>query len=459
MDSIKPTPNISSLVHTFTRVLRLRASGITPIDGIKKIKTVDSAPKLIHSQTLVVDEDKEKKKEEEEKLRRREAMEVLLAMLFASISAVKAAYAQLQIAQSPYDPNCIQSADEVIVSELKTLSNLKHCHLKKQILPSQDSQLSAEIREQENLLKTYEIMEKKLKSQLQLKDSEILFLKEKLVDSDKQSKLLEKKMNPKSSSSTESTTTTTTFDNLHFSGLNPTHFITAHNITLKSIRSFIKLMMEEMATASWDIDAAADSIEPDAVSGKPFNKLLVFESYVCRKMFAGFQELDFSIPIEKSSSGSKQSSRKRLCFKSFMNLKSRKAMEILKENPMSEFGRFCKLKYLSVVHPKMEAAFFGDVRQRSLISSGGFPETAFFRVFAEMAKWVWLLHCLGFSFEKEASIFQVRRGCCFSEVFMESAAEDGYPMADVRPRVGFTVVPGFRVGKTVVQCKVYLSLA
>lgn len=312
MDSIKPTPNISSLVHTFTRVLRLRASGITPIDGIKKIKTVDSAPKLIHSQTLVVDEDKEKKKEEEEKLRRREAMEVLLAMLFASISAVKAAYAQLQIAQSPYDPNCIQSADEVIVSELKTLSNLKHCHLKKQILPSQDSQLSAEIREQENLLKTYEIMEKKLKSQLQLKDSEILFLKEKLVDSDKQSKLLEKKMNPKSSSSTESTTTTTTFDNLHFSGLNPTHFITAHNITLKSIRSFIKLMMEEMATASWDIDAAADSIEPDAVSAKPFNKLLVFESYVCRKMFAGFQELDFSIPIEKSSSGSKQSSRKKI---------------------------------------------------------------------------------------------------------------------------------------------------
>ncbi|XXG53193.1 hypothetical protein AAC387_Pa03g1330 [Persea americana] len=118
-------------------------------------------------------------------------------------------------------------------------------------------------------------MEKKLKSQLQLKDSEILFQKEKLVDSDKQSKSLEEKMNPKSSSSTKSTTT---FDNLYFSLLNPTPFITAHNITLKSIRSFIKLMMEEMATASWDIDAAADSIEPDTVSTKPFNKLLLFES-------------------------------------------------------------------------------------------------------------------------------------------------------------------------------------
>ncbi|RWR84315.1 Ankyrin repeat [Cinnamomum micranthum f. kanehirae] len=31
MDSIKPTPNISSLVHTFTKVFRLRASGITPL--------------------------------------------------------------------------------------------------------------------------------------------------------------------------------------------------------------------------------------------------------------------------------------------------------------------------------------------------------------------------------------------------------------------------------------------
>ncbi|KAJ4977294.1 hypothetical protein NE237_002400 [Protea cynaroides] len=34
-----------------------------------------------------------------------------------------------------------------------------------------------------------------------------------------------------------------------------------------------------------------------------------------------------------------------------------------------------------------------------------------------MAKRLWLLHSLAFSFEPEASIFQVRRGCRFSEVF------------------------------------------
>ncbi|RWR97432.1 IRK-interacting protein [Cinnamomum micranthum f. kanehirae] len=451
MDSAKPpTTNVGGLFHAVTKVLKLRRSGVVPDDGIRKLQspdnTIDPPQKLFH---LFNDDS-------DEKLRTRAAMQVLLAKLFASISAIKAAYAQLQIAQSPYDPDCIHSADEIVVAELKSVSELKHCYFKKQILdlPSQDSQLSAEAREQKNLLKTYEIMMKKLQSQLQLKDSEILFLNEKLQESDKQKRMVERKLKPHKSSSLSS------LDNLHLSGLNPTHFITVYNQTLKSIRSFVKLMIDQMESARWDINAAADSIQPNV---RKSQKSVAFESYVCKKMFAGFQEPDFAV----SGLGSARARRSEY-FKWFMDLKSRSAMEIVgREKKRLGFGEFCRLKYLSVVHPKMEAAFFGDVRQRNAVSGGwGFPATAFFEGFAEMARRVWVLHCLGFSFEKEAEIFQVRQGCRFSDVYMEECCppavdeeEAAHGDADLAPLVGFTVVPGFIVGKTVVQCKVYISPA
>nr|BAD95424.1 hypothetical protein [Arabidopsis thaliana] len=81
-----------------------------------------------------------------------------------------------------------------------------------------------------------------------------------------------------------------------------------------------------------------------------------------------------------------------------------------------------------------------------------------------MAKRIWLLHCLALSFEREAEIFRVPKGCRFSEVYMKSVAEEAFfPAAESspesEPRVAFTVVPGFRIGKTSIQCEVYLSLS
>ena len=95
-----------------------------------------------------------------------------------------------------------------------------------------------------------------------------------------------------------------------------------------------------------------------------------------------------------------------------------------------------------------------------MVSSYQFSDTTFFTLFAEMAKLVWLLHCLGFAFEPEVSIFQISKGCRFSEVYMESVAEEAFLSSDItlesEPQVAFTVVPGFRIGKTVIRCHVYL---
>ncbi|XP_077228929.1 protein GRAVITROPIC IN THE LIGHT 1-like [Tasmannia lanceolata] len=452
MDTVKSkSSNVTGLVHKFSKVLRFRATGISPDDSIRNPKLPEKDEDLTHK----VFKNSQSFNGDDEKVINREAMEALIAKLFANVSAIKAAYAQLQIAQTPYDPDTIQSADEVVVSELKNLSELKQCYLKKQIIPSQNSQMVAEIEEQQNLLKTFDILSKKLQSQLELKDSELIFLREKFFESDRQNKTLEKRLNPNNCLSA--------FDNLHLSALNPNHFITVLRHTLKSIRAFVKLMISGMESAGWDIDSASGSIEPDVKFTKPAHRFFAFESYVCRKMFGDFQNPYFSIPKENSS---KQRHHQRQFFESFMGFKSIKPTEFLLQNPKSLFGNFCRLKYLSLVHPKMESSFFGDLNQRTLLNSGEFPASSFFAEFVEMAKRVWLLHCLGFSFEPEALIFQVRKGCRFSEVYMESVVEDGFffPSGDsspeiFKPKVGFTVIPGFKVGKTIVQCTVYISPA
>ncbi|KAJ4981117.1 hypothetical protein NE237_031954 [Protea cynaroides] len=470
MDSGKlgTTSNVAGLVRTFAKVLRFRSSGIGGSDNGKirrlksgkkckddEINTNGHHPQLAKVDSVSVNGHLSKAfNDEDEKLQNRAAMEAFVAKLFASISSVKADYAQLQVAQSPYDPDGIQAADEMLVSELKHLSELKQCYLKKQMDPSPEmTLLLAEIQEQRSLLKTYGIMGNQSESQLKLKDSEITFLREKLKESEAQSRVLEKKLNASGPIGPLSVL----HDDIHLSGLNPNHFITVLRYAGKSIRSFVKVMIEQMKSAGWDLGAAADSIEPDVIYAKPNHKCFAFECFVCREMFDSFHISNFSIPNVFEP---ERDQRQRYFFARFTELKSVKPMEFLSHKPRSPFGKFCRAKYLRLIHPKMESAFFGDLNQRNLVNAGGYPETVFFATFAEMAKRVWLLHCLAFSFEPEASIFQVRRGCRFSEVFMETVAEDDALLLPTdMAGVGFTVVPGFRIGKTVIQCQVYLSPA
>ncbi|CAL0322862.1 unnamed protein product [Lupinus luteus] len=100
--------------------------------------------------------------------------------------------------------------------------------------------------------------------------------------------------------------------------------------------------------------------------------------------------------------------------------------------------------------------FFGDLNQRNILNTGEFPDTKFFTSFSEMAKRVWLLHCLAFSFEPQAFIFQVEKACRFSDVYME-CMNDEISVEESERQVAFTVVPGFRIGRTIIQCQVYLS--
>ncbi|KAE8733649.1 hypothetical protein F3Y22_tig00001120pilonHSYRG00326 [Hibiscus syriacus] len=454
MEAVKPsavTPSKSNWVRTLSKVFHLHpdTAGIVPDDGVQKVKPKE-AEEWNDSKTAKRLSQKFDSLHDEE-LERRVSLEALTAKIFATVSAIKAEYAHLQCAQSPYDAEGIQAADRSIVLDLKKLSELKQCFLKKQYDPSPEHAIVlADLQEQKSLSKTFEIMGKKLEFQLKLKESEIIFLREKWDESNKQNRLLEKRLNQSGQ--------LFVLDNLQLSSLNPSQFITSLGQTVKSVRNFVRLMIDEMKSADWDIDAAASSIQQGVVYWKADDKCFAFESFIYREMFKAFHHPYFSL-FGSSITGRKK--HPQVFFDRFMELKSLKVKEYLAVKPKSTFAKFCRAKYLQVVHPKMESSIFDNLSSRDMVSSYQFPDTTFFTLFVEMAKRVWLLHCLAFAFEPEASIFQISRGCRFSEVYMESVAEEAFLSSDItlesEPRVAFTVVPGFRIGKTVIQAQVYLS--
>ncbi|KAE9585132.1 hypothetical protein Lal_00017945 [Lupinus albus] len=446
MESVKPlavTPG-KKFARGFAKFIHLSALiGTAQVDGLKNanenLKEEGNIDKATINWTLNSKDDELKEKID---------TEALLAKMFASTSTVKAAYAQLQFAQSPYDPDEVQAADHVVVSELKHLSELKQCYLKKQFDPLPETAiLAAESKELRSVIKTYEIMGKKLESQVRLKESEVMFLREKLEEAIRQNKSIEKKLNQSGQLSV--------LDNLHISGLSHSHFSIALRHAVRSIRSFVRLIVDEMRSSSWDVDSAINAIEQGVVYWIEDHKCYAIESFVCKEMFDSFHFPNFSLPNESLPERNKQP---QWFFGRFNELRSMKAKEFLAENPRSSFAKFCRVKYLKLVHPKMESSFFGNLNQRSLLKAGEFPNTAFFASFTEMAKRVWLLHCLAFSFEPQASIFQVEKGCRFSDVYLESVNDEMFlQTVESEPHVAFTVVPGFRIGKTVIQCQVYLS--
>lgn len=385
------------------------------------------------------------------------AADSLLANLFAGVSAVKAAYAQLQLAQFPYDAEAIQSADAAVVAELTRLSDTKRRYLRDPAAAARGAAaaghtaLAAHAEEQRHLLKTYQITARKLESEARARDADAERARAALAAELRAERALEARLHPGR--------TLASLDDLHLSGLNPTHFLTALRHAVKSIRSFARSMLSSMQSAGWDLNAAAAAVHPGVPLRRAADARFVFESYVAMKMFANFHRRDFNF----SFLDERDFYDRRRFFEEFTDLKAEPPSAFLSPR-WAGFAKFLRAKYLSLVHARMETAFFGRLEQRGIVSAGpGFPESSWFAEFAEMARRVWLLHCLFFAFdggaqEDGASIFQVRTGARFSEVYMESVSDGRADDAPAEDRVvGFTVLPGFRVGRTLIQCRVYLS--
>ncbi|CAL9195810.1 unnamed protein product [Musa hybrid cultivar] len=468
---VTPPPKLGTLARAFHKIRRLRRSATSSASGADVALGEDGYPlhnlKLSQSfsdYSSILSEggtdfckvEYEKQLQQKLSSRDKETMESLLANLFASISAIKAAYAQLQMAQSPYDPDSIQSSDLAIVAELKRASELKHSYFWNQSFlpypaPMPQPALAAQIEEQRNLIKTYQITTNKLEADLKLKDSEIFSLHGELIESQRSNQALESKLHPGLS--------LCALDDLQLDSLSPANFLAFLRFTFKAVTSFVKLTVKEMESAGWDVDAAATAIQPDVLllRQKPAVRTFAFQSYVCHKMFSGFhhQHYDLAALGDRSMWGRRQ------FFDEFTELNRLGSTRKLSRQHQG-IAKFLRAKYQALVHPKMESSFFGSLDRGAAVQ-----DSAFFAGFAETARRVWLLHCLFFSFE-DRSVFQVRRGSRFSEVYMQSVVEeeeedeDEEEVAAARFRpatVGFTVVPGFGVGGMLIPCKVCLASA
>lgn len=412
--------------------------------GVKDTQLRDSNNQKVHPQPM-----------EEAANQNPEAMEALVSKIFTNISSLKSAYIQLQSAHTPYDPDKIQAADKLVISELKNLSELKHFyreHNPKPVCVSpQDSRLAAEIQEQQSLLKTYEVMVKKFQSEIQNKDSEIVQLHQKIQEASQKRVKLEKNLKLRGMSTKEFKDGVDE-DGIFSLDLSPDLFKSAVEAAYKSIHDFSKPLINMMKAAGWDLDAAANSIEPDIVYAKRAHKKYAFESHICQRMFLGFQDESFSMKSENPS-GTKES-----VFHQYLALREMDPLDAVGQSPDSIFEKFCRSKYVVVVHPKMEASFFGNIDQRNYVMGGGHPRTAFYQAFLKLAKSIWLLHRLAHSFDPSVKIFQVKRGAEFSEVYMESVEKNCViEDSDQKPKVGLMVMPGFWIGGSVIQSQVYLT--
>ncbi|KAK1327143.1 hypothetical protein QJS10_CPA01g02692 [Acorus calamus] len=308
------------------------------------------------------------------------------------------------------------------------LSELKHSYRDSNPRPAhaspQDSRLAEEIQEQQSILKAYEVMVKKFQSQIQNRETEILQLQQKIQESNQKKMKLEKKIKQRGLLAKESEDFEE--ENGYFSvELNPSLFSTIVDAAYKSIHDFSKPLMNMMKAAGWDLDAAARSIDPAVTYVKRAHKKYAFESYICQRIFGGFNEESFSVDtgdLKVSNEG---------FFHQFLAIRAMDPLDILSQSPDSLFGKFCRSKYLLIVHPRW--------RDRSL--------------------GIWIKGTiLAYSFDPKVKVFQVRRGTDFSEVYMESVAKDVVlSEGGEMPKAALMVMPGFMIGATVIQCQVYLS--
>lgn len=412
--------------------------------GVRDTQLRDNNSQKVHPQPM-----------EEATNQNPEAVETVISKIFTNISSLKSAYIQLQTAHTPYDPDKIQAADKLVISELKNLSELKHFYRENNPKPvcvsPQDSRLAAEIQEQQSLLKTYEVMVKKFQSEIQNKDTEVLQLQQQIQEANQKRDRLEKnlKLRGLSTKEPESSGNQNGFPPID---LTPDLFTSAVESAYKAIHDFSKPLINMMKAAGWDLDAAANSIEPDIVYAKRAHKKYAFESHICQRMFIGFQEDCFS--IKPDNPGVSEES----FLQEYLALRDVDPLDAVGQNPDSSFGKFCRSKYLLVVHPKMEASFFGNLDQWNYVMGGGHPRTPFYQAFLKLAKSIWLLHRLAYSFNPPVKVFQAKRGSEFSEVYMESIVKNlVVDEGDEKPKVGLMVMPGFWIGGSLIQGRVYLT--
>ncbi|KAK9148037.1 hypothetical protein Scep_006794 [Stephania cephalantha] len=383
----------------------------------------------------------------------------LISSLFATISSFEASYLQLQTAHSPFDADSIEAADKANVSQLQKLSEMKNWYRNSVQNPNPNfppnfgigSHAEAQVQENQSLLRTLDLLVNRLQSEIDVRDAEVLVMRQKLGKIEEANSRLAKRLGGSKGCCSSSACGEVL---LSLKG-----FDLVLRYACKWVHRFSKLLIHSMRKVGWDLDLAANSVHPDVEYAKIGHNRYAFLSYVCLGMFMGFDSEGFGVEMEDGIKCNGVDVRKNNSLRQFFEHCTGDAMDLLSKDPNGSFARFCETKYQQLIHPTMESSLFKGLDQNDVVLSSWRSSAAFYELFVNMASSIWMLHKLALSFDPKVEIFQVENGVDFSMVYMESIVERGgvsVSSSKTREKVGFTVIPGFNIGRTVIQCQVYL---
>lgn len=378
--------------------------------------------------------------------------QTLISSIFATVSSFEASYLQLQTAHVPFVEESIKSADRALVSHFQRLSEFKRFYFdfcrdsgSGKDLPI-GSCLEAQVEENQSKLRTLGTFSDRLQEEMDQKDNEVVALRKRLDEMQRANSKLSRRLSGNSNSSCEVLLSVKVYDSVLHDACRLTH-------------KFTKILIELMRGVGWDLDLAANLVHPNVEYAKKAHNIYAFLSYVCLGMFRNFDSKCFGLVENGSLSNGHVSDSDN------GSASLRQLLEHLSSNPMDwlsrdrncDFSRFCESKYQEIIHPTMESSIFSNMDRKEVVLNSWRSLSVFYEAYVNMASSIWTLHLLAFSFDPVVEIFQVERGVDFSMVYMEDVTKRLLLPCKSRAKVGFTVVPGFKIGRTVIQSQVYLS--
>ncbi|OAY61124.1 hypothetical protein MANES_01G165400v8 [Manihot esculenta] len=412
------------------------------------------------------DHDKNKNKNAMVAIERVIEMEMLMNEVFNSVSEMKRAYACLQEAHCPWDPERMRVADVAVVGELRRLGVLRERFRRCVSVGGRGGRKrtdgSGSVGMLREVVGPYEAAVEELQKEVKSREVEVENLKEKL-------KNLSTSLNNGSGKKGRSQSKRKVSCSLAAqvaAAPAPDLFEATMNQVKESLKSFTSLLLSLMRAAHWDIAAAVRSIEAAAATVNHSTAIsstnithhakYALESYISRKIFQGFDHETFYMDGSLSSLLNPDQFR-RDCFTQYRDMKAMDPVELLGILPTCHFGKFCFRKYVAIVHPKMESSLLGNLEQRQQVLAGSHPRSQFYGEFLGLAKAIWLLHLLAFSLDPAPSQFEASRGAEFHPQYMESVVKFYGGQIPAGQIVGFPVSPGFKLGNgSVIKARVYL---
>lgn len=156
-------------------------------------------------------------------------------------------------------------------------------------------------------------------------------------------------------------------------------------------------------------------------------------------------------------------------YEAFSNASNFPVSNVLPSKFTKAFGGFCCRKYLGIFHKKL--GLEESILQCSKQVDGKDPKAnkydlKLLTTFFQLARIVWMLHRLAFSFEPNARVIRVGSDADFNSMYMmnvtnENTTRDEADSIDdedmMLPQVALVLLPGFSVCKCIVKSLVYLT--